>query len=35
VTTTLYFVVFGVSIGHQLKEVGGVPYARFIVPGWC
>ena len=33
VTTTLYFVVFGVSIGHQLKEVGGVPYARFIVPG--
>jgi len=33
VTTTLYFVVFGVSIGHQLREVGGVPYARFIVPG--
>jgi ABC-2 type transport system permease protein len=32
-TTTLYFVVFGVSIGHQLREVGGVPYARFIVPG--
>jgi ABC-2 type transport system permease protein len=33
VTTALYFVVFGVSIGHQLREVGGVPYARFIVPG--
>jgi ABC-2 type transport system permease protein len=33
VTTTLYFVVFGVSIGHQLREVGDVPYARFIVPG--
>ncbi len=33
VTTTLYFIVFGVSIGHQLREVGGVPYARFIVPG--
>ncbi len=32
-TTTLYFLVFGVSIGHQLREVGGVPYARFIVPG--
>ena len=32
-TTTLYFIVFGVSIGHQLREVGGVPYARFIVPG--
>ena len=23
VTTTLYFIVFGVSIGHQLREVGG------------
>ena len=33
VTTTLYFLVFGVSIGHQLREVAGVPYARFIVPG--
>jgi ABC-2 type transport system permease protein len=33
VTTTLYFLVFGVSIGHQLRDVGGVPYARFIVPG--
>jgi ABC-2 type transport system permease protein len=33
VTTGLYFVVFGVSIGHQLREVEGVPYARFIVPG--
>jgi ABC-2 type transport system permease protein len=33
VTTTLYFLVFGWSIGHQLRDVGGVPYARFIVPG--
>jgi ABC-2 type transport system permease protein len=33
VTTTLYFLVFGISIGHQLREVAGVPYARFIVPG--
>lgn len=33
VTTTLYFVVFGYSLGHQLREVEGVPYARFIVPG--
>ena len=33
VTTTLYFLVFGWSIGHQLKDVAGVPYARFIVPG--
>jgi ABC-2 type transport system permease protein len=33
VTTTLYFLVFGWSIGHQLPEIDGVPYARFIVPG--
>ena len=33
VTTTLYFVVFGFSLGSQLREVDGVPYARFIVPG--
>lgn len=33
VTTTLYFVVFGFSLGHRLQEVEGVPYARFIVPG--
>jgi ABC-2 type transport system permease protein len=33
VTTTLYFLVFGWSIGHQLQDVDGVPYARFIVPG--
>ncbi len=33
VTTTLYFVVFGFSLGGQLRNVEGVPYARFIVPG--
>ncbi len=33
VTTTLYFVVFGWSLGTRLREVEGVPYARFIVPG--
>ncbi|HEX7624640.1 MAG TPA: ABC transporter permease, partial [Anaeromyxobacteraceae bacterium] len=33
VTTTLYFVVFGFSLGSQLRQVDGVPYARFIVPG--
>jgi ABC-2 type transport system permease protein len=33
VTTTLYFVVFGYSLGARLREVEGVPYARFIVPG--
>jgi ABC-2 type transport system permease protein len=33
VTTSLYFVVFGYALGGTLREVGGVPYGRFIVPG--
>jgi ABC-2 type transport system permease protein len=33
ITTTLYFVVFGFSLGGRLREIEGVPYARFIVPG--
>lgn len=33
VTTVLYFVVFGWSLGGRLAAVEGVPYARFIVPG--
>jgi ABC-2 type transport system permease protein len=33
VTTILYFVVFGWSLGGRLREIEGVPYARFIVPG--
>lgn len=32
-TTTLYFVVFGSAIGGRMSEVGGVPYAAFIIPG--
>ncbi|HEY6106074.1 MAG TPA: ABC transporter permease [Anaeromyxobacteraceae bacterium] len=33
ITTTLYFVVFGWSLGGRLREIEGVPYARYIVPG--
>jgi ABC-2 type transport system permease protein len=33
ITTVLYFVVFGWSLGGRLREIEGVPYARFIVPG--
>jgi ABC-2 type transport system permease protein len=33
ITTTLYFLVFGWSLGSRLQEVDGVPYARFILPG--
>lgn len=33
ITTALYFIVFGAAIGSRMEEVGGVPYAAFIVPG--
>lgn len=33
VTTVLYFLIFGTFIGSQIKEVGGVSYMAFIVPG--
>ena len=30
---SLYFLVFGYSLGGRLREVDGVPYSRFLVPG--
>jgi ABC-2 type transport system permease protein len=33
VTTTLYFLVFGFALGGRVREVDGVVYLRFIVPG--
>jgi ABC-2 type transport system permease protein len=33
VTTSLYFLVFGFALGGRVREVEGVPYMRFIVPG--
>jgi ABC-2 type transport system permease protein len=33
VTTTLYFLVFGYALGGRVREVDGVSYDRFIVPG--
>ena len=33
ITTALYFVVFGYSLGGRVREVEGVPYIRFLVPG--
>jgi ABC-2 type transport system permease protein len=33
ITTALYFVVFGWSLGGRMREVEGVPYMRFLVPG--
>ena len=33
ISTSLYFVVFGSAIGSRMTEIGGVPFAAFIVPG--
>ncbi|MBA2663656.1 MAG: ABC transporter permease [Bradymonadaceae bacterium] len=32
-TTMLYFLVFGFSLGARLQEIDGVPYIDFLVPG--
>ncbi|AKU92428.1 ABC transporter permease [Vulgatibacter incomptus] len=33
ITTVLYLVVFGYALGGRLREVQGMPYMAFIVPG--
>src|SRR3989344_7120196 len=33
VTTLFYFLIFGIAIGTRIKEVSGVPYLLFILPG--
>ncbi|RST30745.1 sugar ABC transporter permease [Sphingomonas ginkgonis] len=33
ITTTLYFIVFGSAIGGRIREVNGIDYGSFIVPG--
>lgn len=33
VTTMLYFLVFGYSLGDRLREINGTPYIDFLVPG--
>jgi ABC-2 type transport system permease protein len=33
ISTSLYFVVFGAAIGSRIKEIDGVSYGAFIVPG--
>ena len=32
-TTLLWFIVFGYSLGSRLDEIQGVPYVDFLVPG--
>jgi len=33
ITTALYFLVFGFALGGRVREIEGVTYVRFIVPG--
>jgi ABC-2 type transport system permease protein len=33
ITTLLYVFVFGLALGSRIKEVEGVPYATFLIPG--
>lgn len=33
ITTSLYFLVFGVALGGRLGDVDGVPYIAFVIPG--
>ena len=33
ISTSLYFIVFGAAIGGRIREIDGVSYGAFIVPG--
>ena len=33
ISTSLYFIVFGAAIGARMREIDGVEYGCFIVPG--
>ncbi len=33
ISTSLYFIVFGASLGSRIHAIGGVSYGAFIVPG--
>ena len=33
ISTSLYFVVFGAAIGSRIREIDGISYGAFIVPG--
>jgi len=33
ITALLYFLVFGSALGSQIKELDGIPYSAFVVPG--
>jgi ABC-2 type transport system permease protein len=33
ITTVLYVLVFGFGLGSRVQDIGGVPYAAFLIPG--
>lgn len=33
ISTSLYFVVFGLAIGSRMEAMHGIPYGAFIIPG--
>jgi ABC-2 type transport system permease protein len=33
ITTLLYVFIFGLALGSQIKSIGGVSYASFLIPG--
>lgn len=33
ITQSLYFIIFGGFIGSQIRNINGVPYMQFIIPG--
>ncbi|MCC5839371.1 MAG: ABC transporter permease [Opitutales bacterium] len=33
ITTVLWFLVFGFSLGERLQDIRGIPYVDFLVPG--
>src|SRR5579862_2287249 len=33
INQSLYFIIFGAFIGSQIRNVNGIPYMAFIVPG--
>ena len=33
ISTSLYFIVFGTAIGSSIKDIDGITYGTFIVPG--
>ena len=33
INQSLYFIIFGAFIGSQIRNINGIPYMAFIVPG--